>query len=67
MARPTPKGTTVANRALPSAGFSMTIRVAVPADASAIGRLTTCVGEAGAVVAPQQSESEPLPRRFSLV
>ena len=50
MARPTPKGTTVANRALPSAGFSMTIRVAVPADASAIGRLTTCVGEAGAIV-----------------
>ena len=28
----------------------MTIRVAVPADASAIGRLTTCVGEAGAIV-----------------
>ena len=40
----------MANRALPSAGFSMTIRVAVPADASAIGRLTTCVGEAGAIV-----------------
>ena len=38
------------NRALPSAGFSITIRVAVPADASAIGRLTTCVGEAGAIV-----------------
>ncbi len=40
----------MANRALPSAGFSITIRVAVPADASAIGRLTTCVGEAGAIV-----------------
>src|SRR5436309_3335213 len=44
------KGTTVVNRALPSAGFSITIRVAVPADASAIGRLTTRVGEAGAIV-----------------
>src|SRR5436190_1106849 len=40
----------VANRAIPSAGFSITIRVAVPADASAIGRLTTCVGEAGGIV-----------------
>jgi len=40
----------VANRALPSAGFSITIRVSVPADSSAIGRLTTCVGEAGAIV-----------------
>jgi malate dehydrogenase (oxaloacetate-decarboxylating) len=37
-------------RGLPSAGFSITIRVSVPADASAIGRLTTCVGEAGAIV-----------------
>jgi malate dehydrogenase (oxaloacetate-decarboxylating) len=37
-------------RALPSAGFSITIRVSVPADASAIGRLTTCVGEAGGIV-----------------
>ncbi len=35
---------------LPSAGFSITIRVSVVADASAIGRLTTCVGEAGAIV-----------------
>jgi malate dehydrogenase (oxaloacetate-decarboxylating) len=35
---------------LPSAGFSITIRVGVTADASAIGRLTTCVGEAGAIV-----------------
>ncbi|MBX6357273.1 MAG: NAD-dependent malic enzyme [Micromonosporaceae bacterium] len=35
---------------LPSAGFSITIRVAVTAEASAIGRLTTAVGEAGAVV-----------------
>ncbi len=40
----------VSNRALPSAGFSITIRVSVPADASAIGRLTTCVGESGAIV-----------------
>ncbi|GAA1811913.1 NAD-dependent malic enzyme [Planosporangium flavigriseum] len=37
-------------RRLPSAGFSITIRVAVTADSSAIGRLTTAVGEAGAVV-----------------
>ncbi len=35
---------------LPSAGFSITIRVAVPADSSAIGRLTTAAGEAGAIV-----------------
>ncbi len=35
---------------LPSAGFSITVRVAVTADASAIGRLTTCVGSAGAIV-----------------
>jgi len=35
---------------LPSAGFSITIRVAVTADASAMGRLTTAVGEAGAIV-----------------
>jgi malate dehydrogenase (oxaloacetate-decarboxylating) len=40
----------VASRALPSAGFSITIRVAVTADASAIGRLTMCVGEAGGIV-----------------
>jgi malate dehydrogenase (oxaloacetate-decarboxylating) len=39
----------VANR-LPSAGFSITVRVAVIADPSAIGRLTMCVGEAGAIV-----------------
>jgi malate dehydrogenase (oxaloacetate-decarboxylating) len=44
------KRTNVASRALPSAGFSITIRVAVTADASAIGRLTTCVGEAGGIV-----------------
>ena len=37
-------------RRLPSAGFSITIRVSVTADASAIGRLTTAVGEAGAIV-----------------
>jgi malate dehydrogenase (oxaloacetate-decarboxylating) len=35
---------------LPSAGFSITIRVQVPADASAIGRLTTAVGDAGGIV-----------------
>ena len=35
---------------LPSAGFSITIRIAVTADASSIGRLTTAVGEAGAIV-----------------
>ncbi|GAA4898890.1 malate dehydrogenase (oxaloacetate-decarboxylating) [Stackebrandtia albiflava] len=35
---------------LPSAGFSITVRVALIADASAIGRLTTAVGEAGAIV-----------------
>jgi len=40
----------VASRALPSAGFSITIRVAVTADASSIGRLTMCVGEAGGIV-----------------
>jgi malate dehydrogenase (oxaloacetate-decarboxylating) len=40
----------VAITRLPSAGFSMTIRISVTADASAIGRLTTCVGEAGAIV-----------------
>ena len=38
------------NRAIPSAGFSITIRVSVPADASSIGRLSMCLGEAGAVV-----------------
>jgi malate dehydrogenase (oxaloacetate-decarboxylating) len=37
-------------RRLPSAGFSITIRVAVTADASAIGRLTTAVGTADGVV-----------------
>ena len=35
---------------LPSAGFSITIRVAVPSDPYAIGRLTTAVGEAGGIV-----------------
>ena len=40
----------MASRALPSAGFSITIRVAVTADASSIGRLTMCVGEAGGIV-----------------
>jgi malate dehydrogenase (oxaloacetate-decarboxylating) len=40
----------VATTRLPSAGFSITIRIGITADASAIGRLTTCVGEAGAIV-----------------
>jgi malate dehydrogenase (oxaloacetate-decarboxylating) len=40
----------VASRALPSAGFSITIRVAMTAEASAIGRLTMCVGDAGGIV-----------------
>src|SRR6188508_1620896 len=43
-------GKTVVTTRLPSAGFSITIRIAVTADASSIGRLTTCVGEAGAIV-----------------
>jgi malate dehydrogenase (oxaloacetate-decarboxylating) len=38
------------SRALPSAGFSITIRVSLPAEASAIGRLTTAAGVAGAIV-----------------
>jgi len=37
-------------RRMPSAGFSITIRVSVVADPSAIGRLTTAVGEAGGIV-----------------
>jgi malate dehydrogenase (oxaloacetate-decarboxylating) len=40
----------VATTRLPSAGFSITIRISVTADASAIGRLTTCVGDADAIV-----------------
>jgi malate dehydrogenase (oxaloacetate-decarboxylating) len=40
----------VTTRRLPSAGFSITVRVAVPADSSSIGRLTTAVGEADAIV-----------------
>ncbi|HEV2087925.1 MAG TPA: NAD-dependent malic enzyme, partial [Cryptosporangiaceae bacterium] len=35
---------------MPSAGYSITVRMAVPADPSAVGRLTTAVGDAGAVV-----------------
>lgn len=35
---------------LPSAGFSITVRLALSVDAGAIGRLTTAVGEAGANV-----------------
>ena len=46
---------------LPSAGFSITIRISVTADASSIGRLTTCVGEAGAIVtALDVVDSDPL-------
>jgi malate dehydrogenase (oxaloacetate-decarboxylating) len=40
----------MATRRLPSAGFSITIRVSVVADPFAIGRLTTAVGEAGGIV-----------------
>ena len=40
----------MATTRLPSAGFSITIRLATTADASAIGRLTMCVGETGAIV-----------------
>src|SRR5215470_14698364 len=36
--------------ALPSAGFSITIRVAVPAESTAIGRIATAVGDAGGIV-----------------
>jgi malate dehydrogenase (oxaloacetate-decarboxylating) len=46
----TPTEGPVAITRLPSAGFSITIRISVTADASAIGRLTTAVGEAGAIV-----------------
>jgi malate dehydrogenase (oxaloacetate-decarboxylating) len=37
-------------RPLPSAGFSITVRVSVTANPTAVGRLTTTVGEAGGVV-----------------
>jgi malate dehydrogenase (oxaloacetate-decarboxylating) len=37
-------------RGLPSAGFSITMRVSAPADPYVMGRLTTAVGEAGAIV-----------------
>src|SRR5688572_32266834 len=37
-------------RPLPSAGFSITVRVSVRADPTAVGRLTTTVGDAGGVV-----------------
>ncbi|MGE5827835.1 MAG: NAD-dependent malic enzyme, partial [Micromonosporaceae bacterium] len=40
----------MSTRRLPSAGFSITVRVSVTADPYAIGRLTTAVGEAGAIV-----------------
>src|SRR4051794_35368842 len=43
-------GNTVVTTRLPGAGFSITIRIALTADASSIDRLTTCVGEAGAIV-----------------
>jgi malate dehydrogenase (oxaloacetate-decarboxylating) len=36
--------------AMPSAGFSITVRVSVPADSTAIGRIATAVGDAGAIV-----------------
>ncbi|GIL25872.1 NAD-dependent malic enzyme [Actinocatenispora comari] len=37
-------------RSLPSAGFSITVRVSVPADSTSIGRLTTAAGDADAIV-----------------
>src|SRR5215831_15696993 len=40
----------MATRRLPSAGYSITIRVSVTADPYAVGRLTTAVGEAGGIV-----------------
>jgi len=44
----------------PSAGYSITVRVAVPPDPQAVGRLTTAVGGAGAVVtALDVVESQP--------
>src|SRR6266540_1069946 len=49
-AQPAPEARTVVTTRLPSAGFSITVRVAVPADASSIGRLTTAVGTSGAIV-----------------
>ena len=36
--------------ALPSAGFSITVRVSVPADSTAIGRIATAVGDVGGIV-----------------
>jgi malate dehydrogenase (oxaloacetate-decarboxylating) len=35
---------------MPSAGYSITVRVEMPADASAVGRITTAVGSAGGIV-----------------
>ena len=35
---------------MPSAGYSITVRVTVPPDPSAVGRLTTAVGASGGVV-----------------
>ncbi len=46
--------------ALPSASYSITVRLEVPADPQAVGRLTTAVGEAGGVVtALDVTESHP--------
>ena len=36
--------------AIPTASYSITVRLEIPADAAAVGRLTTAVGEAGGVV-----------------
>jgi malate dehydrogenase (oxaloacetate-decarboxylating) len=35
---------------MPSAGYSITVRVAMPADANAVGRLTTAVGTVGGII-----------------
>jgi malate dehydrogenase (oxaloacetate-decarboxylating) len=46
--------------AIPTASYSITVRLEVPADAAAVGRLTTAVGKAGgAVTALDVSESFP--------
>lgn len=47
---PAGKARSVVSTRLPSAGFSITVRVAVPADASSIGLLTTAVGASGGIV-----------------
>ncbi len=46
--------------AIPTASYSITVRLEVPADAASVGRLTTAVGQAGGVVtALDVTESHP--------